>query len=73
MKASSRVIGVLIGGLFYLTAAVMLTPLISERVCQWTALTSIEATSIVGFTLVLAPAFVMVVWGFVLYQRGYFD
>lgn len=73
MKNSSRVACILIGGLLYLTAATVLTPRISERVCHWTSLSSIQAISIVGLGLVLIPAFAMVAWGFVLYQRGRFD
>lgn len=72
MKDSLRVVCVLIGGLLYLTAATVLTPRISERVSHWTSLSSIQAFSIVGLALVLIPAFGMVVWGFVMYNRGRF-
>jgi hypothetical protein len=72
MKDSLRIVCTLIGGLLYLTAATVLTPRISESVCQWTSLSSIQALSIVGLGLVLIPAFAMVAWGFVMYQRGRF-
>lgn len=38
MKDSLRIVCTLIGGLLYLTAATVLTPRISESVCQWTSL-----------------------------------